>query len=619
MSAGILPDMYRYTARKSTVSKNPKPSNVSLCNNSTTHYSTYHNDNNTKQQQIFDTIEHNIKLEKDVPQQQESFMILPDNEIEQMIIEENNEKTQEEIIYDIVEGITNQTIQTPIISNLNQITKTFLIDTQDVHDVIDSIMNHIIENDNEEFLSTKIDNKIEENVNNNVQEITPMESDQPISIISRSQIDDDLVEFQETSNNDDSPTCTCQCHKSNSPLNNEYFLFEQALKQARLEQQQESSLTNNRLIQTLKRQHEELINIYQQNKIQKQVNLTKIDREQQTIKLHQHDSQVQTDLTTINNSKISPKQQKSIIIPTMNSHTTNNNGILTATRNYNTVYNSIQTSSSSSSSTSSLQQIIPRLSANALATTTITNKTSTVTTKSAIVTNSQSTNSLPPPPPPPPSQPPPPALLSTATSHDVVDLTEEDEDDNTNRTPTAQRITSTRQSTTFIQPATSTTTLTPIATTTATRIRPTNRTIRPNPTVPNGQAFPLRPLPEHNPCDHTIARPQLNITQENATVRLTWNLQSTPMESIQNYEIYAYKQNATVTASDWKKIGTVKSMRLPMAVTLKEFQSNSHYAFAVRAVSINNNIGPFCEPKTIFTGNTPVQPLHTSQLLNVST
>ncbi|CAF1300568.1 unnamed protein product [Rotaria sp. Silwood1] len=614
MSAGILPDMYRYTARKSTVSKNPKSSNVSLCNNSTTHYSTYHNDNNSKQQQqqqqpIFDKIEHNIKLEKDVPEQQ-TFIILPDNEVEQMVMEENNEKITEEIIHDIIEEINNQTIQTSLILNSNQIEQSFSIDTQDVHDVIDSIMNHIIENDNKEFLSTKIDNKIEENVNNNDQETTPMESDPPISITSRSRIDDDIVEIQETSNNDNSHTCTCQCHKSNSPLNNEYFLFEQALKQARLEQQQERSLTNNRLIQTLKRQHEELINIYQQNKIQKQINLTKIDREQQTIKLNQHDSQVQTDFTTINNSKISPKQQKSLIIPTLTSHTTNhNNATLTATRNYNnTTYNSIQTSSSSS--TSSLQQIIPRLSANAIATTTITNKTSTVTTKSAIVTNSQATTSLPPPPPLP-------AVSSTATPHDVVDLTEEDEDDNTNRTSTAQRITPNRQSTTFIQSSTSTTT--PIATTTATRIRPTNRTIRPNPTVPNGQTFPLRPLPEHNPCDHTIARPQLNITQENATVRLTWNLQSTPMESIQNYEIYAYKQNATVTASDWKKIGTVKSMRLPMAVTLKEFQSNSHYAFAVRAVSINNNIGPFCEPKTIFTGNTPVQPLHTSQLLNVST
>jgi len=68
------------------------------------------------------------------------------------------------------------------------------------------------------------------------------------------------------------------------------------------------------------------------------------------------------------------------------------------------------------------------------------------------------------------------------------------------------------------------------------------------------QTFPLRPLPEHIPCDHTIARPQLSISQENATVRLTWNLQSTPMESIQNYEIYAYKQNATAAASDWKKV-----------------------------------------------------------------
>ena len=56
-------------------------------------------------------------------------------------------------------------------------------------------------------------------------------------------------------------------------------------------------------------------------------------------------------------------------------------------------------------------------------------------------------------------------------------------------------------------------------------------------------------------------------------------------------------------------------MRLPMAVTLKEFQSNSHYAFAVRAVSINNSIGPFCEPKTIFTGNT----LNSNSTVNSST
>jgi hypothetical protein len=126
MSAGIMPDMYRHTARKSTVSKNVKPSNLSLCNNnSTTHYSTYHNDNNnSKQQTIFNTIECNIKLEKDIPQQEESFIILRDNEIEQMIMGEDIEQTNEEIIYDIIEQIINQIIQSSsnrIISNSNQV------------------------------------------------------------------------------------------------------------------------------------------------------------------------------------------------------------------------------------------------------------------------------------------------------------------------------------------------------------------------------------------------------------------------------------------------------------------------------------------------------------------
>jgi hypothetical protein len=60
-------------------------------------------------------------------------------------------------------------------------------------------------------------------------------------------------------------------------------------------------------------------------------------------------------------------------------------------------------------------------------------------------------------------------------------------------------------------------------------------------------------------------------------------------------------------------------MRLPMAATLKEFQSNNHYTFAVRAVSINN-IDPFCEPKIIFTGNTLIQPpFNTNQVLVAST
>jgi hypothetical protein len=122
MSAGIMPDMYRHTARKSTVSKNVKPSNLSISNNnnSTTNYTSYHLEKNSNEQTIFDTLECNIKLEKDIPQQDEPFIILPDNEMEEMIIGEEIERTtNEEIIYDIIEQIIQQIIQSssPIISN----------------------------------------------------------------------------------------------------------------------------------------------------------------------------------------------------------------------------------------------------------------------------------------------------------------------------------------------------------------------------------------------------------------------------------------------------------------------------------------------------------------------
>lgn len=72
----------------------------------------------------------------------------------------------------------------------------------------------------------------------------------------------------------------------------EYVLFEQALRQTRQEQQQRS-LDNNHLIQTLKRQHQELLTLYHQ-----QIHVNKTDREQQTIQISQHDSQIQTDMTS---------------------------------------------------------------------------------------------------------------------------------------------------------------------------------------------------------------------------------------------------------------------------------------------------------------------------------
>jgi len=141
MSTTIIPDIYRHIARKSTVSRNVKlPSkNVSLCNSS------FNINNNCKEEQsIFDTIQCDIKLEKDIPQQEQSFVILPDNEIEQM----NIEQTNDEIICDIIEQIKNQIPEYFI----NQVQRR--TNSTDIHNVIGSLMNHINENDNEQSINT---------------------------------------------------------------------------------------------------------------------------------------------------------------------------------------------------------------------------------------------------------------------------------------------------------------------------------------------------------------------------------------------------------------------------------------------------------------------------------
>ncbi|CAF3459825.1 unnamed protein product, partial [Rotaria sp. Silwood2] len=76
--------------------------------------------------------------------------------------------------------------------------------------------------------------------------------------------------------------------------------------------------------------------------------------------------------------------------------------------------------------------------------------------------------------------------------------------------------------------------------------------------APLGQAFGLPPLPEHNPCDNSIARPELWIVHNNTMIRLLWIVPSTSMGSIREYEIYTYQQGVTTTSSDWKKTATVK-------------------------------------------------------------
>lgn len=204
-------------------------------------------------------------------------------------------------------------------------------------------------------------------------------------------------------------SCTCQCHLSSDALNNEYLLFEQALRQTRLEQEQEKSLKNNPLIQTLKRQHEELMSFYQQNKkFTRAQPVPKIDREQQTSKIPSHDSEIQTDLIGSTPSTTKPSVQSSSLPVSTSAATTT----------------PLPPARPQSTNSSSIGR--PRLSTNS--------KTNgiTTTTSSPVPSPSQTSPNAKKPTVPPA---PPATTATTRVAHDVVDLTEEDEEDDASRVP----------------------------------------------------------------------------------------------------------------------------------------------------------------------------------------
>ena len=91
MSTTIVPDIHRHIARKSTVSRSVK--NHSLCNG-----------NDSLNSENFSSLSCNIKQEKEIPHEEQRFVLITDNHIEQMHVEENDEQ----IISSIFEQILNR-------------------------------------------------------------------------------------------------------------------------------------------------------------------------------------------------------------------------------------------------------------------------------------------------------------------------------------------------------------------------------------------------------------------------------------------------------------------------------------------------------------------------------
>ncbi|GJQ68744.1 hypothetical protein Trydic_g17276 [Trypoxylus dichotomus] len=138
----------------------------------------------------------------------------------------------------------------------------------------------------------------------------------------------------------------------------------------------------------------------------------------------------------------------------------------------------------------------------------------------------------------------------------------------------------------------------PVTSVTTIRTTPPTKQIYKHPApLPAAPNYPIgkRPLPP---------KPHLNLTRSlcGTGIVLQWKMpyKLESYETIVSYQLYAYQETKSPPKTDnWGKIGDVKALELPMAVTLTQFAVGNRYFFAVRAVDLQKRLGPFSEPENI--------------------
>ena len=97
---------------------------------------------------------------------------------------------------------------------------------------------------------------------------------------------------------------------------------------------------------------------------------------------------------------------------------------------------------------------------------------------------------------------------------------------------------------------------------------------------------------------------QVNITVSGNGIVLSWDFEAEPagnLPAIECYHLFASQDSPSppTTRSEWKKIGVVKALPLPMACTLTQFVSGNSYHFAVLAIDVHGREGPMSNPCTV--------------------
>ena len=106
-------------------------------------------------------------------------------------------------------------------------------------------------------------------------------------------------------------------------------------------------------------------------------------------------------------------------------------------------------------------------------------------------------------------------------------------------------------------------------------------------------------LPVPTTTDYNQPKPTLTVSQTQKGVEVLWEYTNNFSHShIKQYELYGF--NNSQESRDWKKIGAIKAIKLPIKVTLAQGHNpGTSYYFALRAKTEDDTVGPFSDVQKI--------------------